>query len=402
MSKVSASVAAAPEPDLARALALSMELMRIPGKSCEEGKVAAFVAERLRKAGVPKDCIRHDDANRRSPAGGEVGNLIVKLPGTVRGPRRLLMAHLDTVPICVGCEPVRIGDFIESANPATGLGADNRSGVAVVLNTALEIFERGLPHPPLTLLFTVQEELGLFGTRFVKTAMLGKPKLAWNWDGRGPHRITMSAIGGHALEITVRGIASHAGGAPERGVSAVAIAGLAIHELVTGGWHGEIKKGKQYGTCNLGIIRGGDAVNSVTDLVQIQAECRSFNRRFRETIVRQIEQAFGRAAKAVRNDDGKCGKAEVKAEVEYETFQLDKNEPCVVAADAAIRAIGMEPEYVTQNSALDVNWMNHHGIPTANLGAGQSRVHTTDEAMDVEDFERACRIGLRLAMGLCG
>lgn len=399
MMKSRTAVATAPEPDLVRALALSIDLMRIPGKSCEEGKVAAFIREKLLAVGVPEDCIRHDDANRRSPAGGEIGNLIVKLPGTVRGPRRLLMAHLDTVPICVGCDPIRNGEFIESANPVTGLGADNRSGVAVVLNTALEIFERGLPHPPLTLFFPIQEELGLFGTRFVKTSMLGKPKMAWNWDGRGPHRITMSAIGGHALDIKVRGIASHAGGSPECGVSAVAIAGLAIHELVTGGWHGDVRKGKNHGTCNLGIIRGGDAVNTVTDYVHIQGECRSFNLRFRDTIVRKVEQAFRRAAKAVRNDENKCGKVEIKAEVEYETFQLKKDEPCVVAADAAIRSIGMEPELITQNSALDANWMNYHGIPTANLGAGQACVHTTDEAMDIEDYERACRIGLRLATG---
>ena len=40
---------------------------------------------------------------------GNVGNLIVKLPGTVRGPRRLLMAHMDTVPVCLGAQPVPDG-----------------------------------------------------------------------------------------------------------------------------------------------------------------------------------------------------------------------------------------------------------------------------------------------------
>ena len=51
-----------------------------------------------------------------------------------------MMAHLDTVPICVGCKPERRGEYIESVSPQTGLGADNRSGVAVVLAAALEIF----------------------------------------------------------------------------------------------------------------------------------------------------------------------------------------------------------------------------------------------------------------------
>ena len=47
--------------------------------------------------------------NRRTPLGGQVGNLVLKLPGTVRGPRRMLSAHVDTVPICVGSRPVRKG-----------------------------------------------------------------------------------------------------------------------------------------------------------------------------------------------------------------------------------------------------------------------------------------------------
>ncbi len=386
-----------PEPNLARALDLAMDLMRIPGPSCQEAAIATFVREKLLAAGVPAAAISTDDAHKQSPAGGEIGNLIVKLPGTLRGPRRMLMAHLDTVPLCAGCVPERRDKYIESANPDTGLGADNRSGVAVVLATALEIFERKLPHPPLTLLWTVQEELGLFGARFVKASKLGKPAMAWNWDARGPHRITTAAIGGHTIDIRVHGIASHAGGAPECGVSAIAIAARAIDDLVTGGWHGEIRRGKKYGTCNLGIIRGGDATNVVTDLVEIKGECRSYDRKLREQIVKQIERAFKRAAASIRNDEGKPGRVEVIADVEYEAFHLDANEPCVQQAEAVIRALGMEPELLTSNGALDANWLNHNGIPTATLGAGQVLGHTKRECMDIAQFEQACRVALQLA-----
>ena len=121
---------------------------------------------------MPASRLRHDSAARRGPFGGEVGNLILKLPGTMKGPRRLLMAHIDTVPICVGSRPVRRGRRVVSANPATGLGADNRSGAAAILLTALEIVRRQLPHPPLTFLWTVQEEVGLVGARYVDMAKL--------------------------------------------------------------------------------------------------------------------------------------------------------------------------------------------------------------------------------------
>src|SRR5690606_24046153 len=127
-----------------------------------------------------------------------------------------------------GSRPVRKGNFVRSANPHTGLGADDRAGAAVVLHAATEILRKKLPHPPLTFLWTVQEETGLQGARCVNVAALGKPQLAFNFDGGSPEKLTIGATGGYRMTITISGIASHAGGAPEQGVSAIAIAAIAI------------------------------------------------------------------------------------------------------------------------------------------------------------------------------
>jgi tripeptide aminopeptidase len=307
------------------------------------------------------------------------------------------MAHIDTVPLCVGSQPQRQGKYVETINPHSGLGADNRSGVGAILTAALEILDRGLPHPPLTFLFTVQEELGLYGARFCNPRQLGYPKLAWNWDGRGPHRITLAATGGDTIDIKVHGIASHAGGAPECGVSAIAIAASAIHQLVQAGWHGDIQRGPRHGTCNLGMIKGGDATNVVTDFVHIRGECRSYHPALRATIVRNIRRAFEAASGSLRNDKGETGRVEIQSNLDYEAFQLDPTHASVTTAQAAIESIGMTPELLTTNSALDANWMNYHGIPTATLGAGQIWGHSTKECMDIEQYEHACRIALRLA-----
>src|SRR5690348_6423351 len=78
-----------PEPDLGAALERVLKLMAIPGKSGEEGRVVEFITRQLRKAGVPASAITTDDTHRRTPHGGEVGNLICTLPGTTRAPRRL-------------------------------------------------------------------------------------------------------------------------------------------------------------------------------------------------------------------------------------------------------------------------------------------------------------------------
>ena len=156
----------------------------------------------------------------------------------------MLSAHMDTVPICAGTRPVLRGNRIDSADSHTGLGADDRAGCAVLLTTALTILKKNLPHPPLTFLWTVQEEVGLHGARHVALTKLGKPQLAFNWDGGAAHRLTLGATGGYRMEIEIYGLASHAGGHPEEGVSAIAIASLAIADLVQNGWHGLIEKGR--------------------------------------------------------------------------------------------------------------------------------------------------------------
>ncbi|MGH7128970.1 MAG: peptidase dimerization domain-containing protein, partial [Planctomycetaceae bacterium] len=276
-----------PDIDAERAVDLVTQLIAVPGGSGQEGQVAEFIRRRLRDAGVAESAVTTDRAHRRSPAGGETGNLILRLPGSTRGPRRLLMAHLDTVPICVGARPVRRGELLDSRDAHTGLGGDNRAGTGVVLTAALELARLGRPHPPLTLLWSVQEEIGLYGARYVSVGKLGRPKLCFNWDGGIPHQVTIGATGGVRLEIEVAGIASHAGVHPERGVSAAVIAGTALADLERNGWHGLVIKGRRSGTSNVGTIGGGEATNVVMPRLELAAEVRSHDRAFRLRIVEE-------------------------------------------------------------------------------------------------------------------
>jgi len=383
--------------DQQAALDRVMQLMAIPGLSGEEAQVAGFIRSQLLEAGAAEKAITYDACHKRTPAGGEVGNLIVRLPGTVRKPRRLLMAHLDTVPVCAGSQPQRKGNYVRSAAADTGLGADNRAGCSVVLTAALEILKRDLPHPPLTLLWTVQEEIGLFGARHLKPSALGKVALAFNWDGGAAGKLTIGATGGYRMTIEVHGLASHAGGAPEQGVSAIAIAALAISRLVEGGWHGRIEKNGSTGTSNVGVINGGATTNVVTDRVVVRAEARSHDSRFRRRIVREIESAFRQAAKQVCNDQGKSGSVHIDGHLDYDSFRLPLDTPCVQRAAEAVEAAGLEPELAVANGGLDANWMVQHGIPTVSLGCGQRNIHTVNEQLFIPDFQHACRIALSLA-----
>jgi tripeptide aminopeptidase len=383
----------------AEALKLVMDMMAIPGRSGEEGAIEKFIREQLVAAGIDATELKSDDANRRTPLGGQVGNLVLKLPGTVRGPRRMISAHIDTVPVCLGSRPQRKGGRVVSADKSTGLGADDRAGAAALLTTVLAIVRNKLPHPPLTVLWTVQEEVGLFGARHVKKSLLGNPKLAFNFDGGSPAKLTLGATGGYRMTITVHGLASHAGGAPADGVSAIAIASLAIADLVKNGWHGLIVKGRNSGTSNVGVIKGGEATNVVTDLVHLRVEARSHDPKFREKIVKEIEAAFERAAASVKSLAGKTGTVDFDGRLDYEAFRLTRDEPSVKAAMAAVKAEGHEPELAISNGGLDANWLTAHGIPTVTLGCGQRNIHSVHEELEIAEFHTARRIALRLATG---
>ncbi len=387
------------QPASADAVDTVMQLMAIPGRSGEEGEVASFVRRRLLAVGVPPERLRFDTAQLRTPHRGETGNLILKLPGTKRGPRRMLSAHLDTVPICVGARPRRQGGLVRSADPDTGLGADDRAGVAVLLCTAEELFRRHLPHPPLTFCWFVQEEVGLHGSRCVNKGMLGRPKLAFNWDGGAPTKLTIGATGGYRMAVEIHGIASHAGGAPEWGVSAITIASLAIADLHRRGWLGDIRRGRRHGTSNVGVIQGGDATNVVTDRVVLKAEARSHDTEFRQQIINAIEAAFQEAATRVKNVAGSHGSVKIDGRLDYEAFRLPEDHPCVRVAAEAVRAAGMTPELAIANGGLDANWLVHHGIPAVSLGCGQLNQHMKTEALDIAAFQDACRIALQIATG---
>jgi tripeptide aminopeptidase len=371
--------------------------MAIPGRSGQETQVAAFITDQLRRAGVASELLQSDNAHRRSPLGGECGNLILKLPGTKRAPRRLLSAHMDTVPICVGCQPVRRGNTVRAASSQTGLGADNRAGCAVLLHTAMEIYRRDLPHPPLTFCWTVQEEVGLVGARYLRRPLLGNPQLGFNFDGGSAAKLTIGATGGYRLTARVQGLASHAGGAPEQGISAIAIAALAIADLQRSGWHGQICRDGHQGTCNVGHICGGEATNVVADQAVVRAEARSHDAAFRQRIVAEIEECFSRAARSVSNVAGRCGTVDIAGSLDYESYRLPADAPCVAMAADAVRAVGRQPEVAITHGGLDTNWLVHHGIPAVSLGCGQRNQHTRAESLDLREFADACLIALQLA-----
>lgn len=385
--------------DERRALAHLIDLLKIEGVSGHESDVAAAVRAKLRTAGCKPGWIRSDDVHRKIPGEFETGNLIVDLRGTVRAPRRLFVAHLDTVPLCRGAVPQRKGERIVSKGK-TGLGGDNRTAVACLVTVIETLLERRLPHPPLTFLFTVGEEVGLQGSRVVRLRDLGRPKLGFNIDGGNPALLTIGALGADRWQVEVLGRAAHAGVHPDHGVSSALIASMAISDVAARGYFGKIRKGRKTGSSNVGRITGGQATNQVTDHVYIEGESRSHDSRFVTEITEHYRKAFDRAAARVRNHKGIRGRARFKVRRAYEPFRIDKREPVVRLAVEEARSLGLQPKLVIADGGLDANHLNARGVPTITLGAGQHSPHTVDEYVDLPEFFDGCRLALRLAANL--
>lgn len=380
-----------------------IRFLSVEGITGEEANIGQAIIADLKASGVPASAIRFDDANLRIPLPTQTGNLIVDLPGTIDAPRILFMTHMDTVPLCAGAKPKRAENRIVNENPKAALGGDDRTGCAALATLAAELIRQKLPHPPITLFFTVREESGLFGAKHVNPVVLGGAVFGFNIDGRSASEITIGAIGADRWEVEIHGKASHAGVHPERGISASMVAALALADIHAGGWFGKVvKKGKE-GTSNVGSIgsadgkSAGNATNVVTDFVHIKGESRSHDAKFVREITAAYKLAFEKAAKKVTDHKGKPAKVKFTSRLDYVPFRLPDSAPVIKRAIAAAKSIKLKPTTKVTNGGLDANWMVKHGIPTITFGAGQNEIHTVNEFVDLKEFEAGCRLALALA-----
>jgi tripeptide aminopeptidase len=231
--------------------------------------------------------------------------------------------------------------------------------------------------------------------------------MAFNFDGSSASSVTIGAVGADRWQVEIFGRASHAGVAPECGISSTMILALALAEVKAGGWFGKVVKGKgksaRTGTSNIGPVTGGegrpagDATNVVTDYIHVRGESRSHDAKFFKEITKAYKTAFENAARKVTNSDGKAGRVKFKSETEYHPFRMKETLPVVKRAAAAVADVGGTPTIRAANGGLDANWMVRHGVPTVTFGTGQNEPHTVDEWINRDEYERACALAVRLA-----
>jgi len=344
-----------------------MELVKIDSLSRQERKVADLLKAKLAGLGLE---VAEDEAGTK--VGSRTGNIIARLAGTVSGPTIMFSSHMDTVEPGVGIEPVIMDGVIYSAGE-TILGSDNKAGICSILETLRVIRERGIPHPQLEIVFTISEEQGLLGAKNLDYSLL-KADFGYVLDSHGSAgTIIVRGPAQQKVEAYIRGKAAHAGLCPEEGISAIQVAARAINRMKLGRIDEET-------TSNIGVITGGKAMNIVPDLVHLKGEARSLQpakmRAQTEQMKRILEEAAGEFGAMVN----------VQVEDLYPEINLGEDEPVVNLAVRAARNLGVEPKLESTGGGSDANIFNGQGIPTANLGIGMNKVHTTDENIAVADL----------------
>ena len=379
-----------------------LDFLSVEGVTGSEKNIANLVVKKLISIGIPKKYIFFDKANKKIPLPTQTGNLIVKLPGTKTGKRKLFSTHLDTVSLCAGAIPKIINNKI-IAKGNTALGADNRGGVACLITMLKYIYKKKIDHGPITVLFTVREESGLWGARTVNINDLGKPAFGFNCDGASPYELITAAVGAERWQVEILGKGSHAGVSPEDGISSTMVASIALSEIHKNGWFGKIVKNGKKGTSNIGYYGdkdgncAGSSTNQVTNYVKINGESRSQNSQFVTRISNQYKQSFIKAAEKVVDTNKNKSKIIFKNHIDYYPFNLKKNLEVVKFSTSISKSIGFAGRTIACNGGLDANWLIKKNIPTITFGNGHYKPHSTGEYLIISEFKDSCLFAIALA-----
>lgn len=345
-----------------------LTLCRFNTPSRQELLVMEWVADYLRPLGFD---VTFDDAGEK--VGGNVGNLLAFKKGTVASaPGIFFSSHLDTVEPTPGLEIKVDGDVI-SASSDTILGADDKCGVAPILEAMTCLHESGAAHGDIQLILTICEEIGLVGAKMLDPKNI-RAKYGFVLDS-GPEigGIIVSAPSQNSLRVTITGKPSHAGAAPEKGVSAIVAAANAISKMKLGRIDVET-------TANVGTIQGGTARNIVAAQAYLLCEARSRDAEKLRVQTAHMKQVFEEEAQAMG------ATAQVEVDEEYHAYRLTESDAVVKLAAAAAGSLGFPVSYKDSGGGADANIFNHHGVPTTVLATGMQKIHTHDEFCTISDM----------------
>ncbi|WP_141431773.1 tripeptidase T [Bacillus sp. 03113] len=354
-----------------------LELVKIDSETKFEQEISKVLKQKLTELGLD---VYEDDAAVKTGHGA--GNLICTLEGTVEADPIYFTSHMDTVVPGKSVKP-EIKDGYVVTDGTTILGADDKAGLAVILESIKVLKEQKLSHGTIQFIITVGEESGLVGAKALDPGLV-KAKYGYALDSDGKVGTVVVAAPTQAkIKATLLGKTAHAGVEPEKGISAITIASKAISRMPLGRIDKET-------TANIGRFEGGSQTNIVCDQVDILAEARSLVPDKMEKQVQKMKEAFEGAASEMG------GQAKVEVEVVYPGFKFSEKDQVVEIAQKASKKIGRSCELIQSGGGSDGNVISGFGVPTIVLGVGYEGIHTTNEKMPIEELNKLAEMVLAI------
>jgi len=363
-----------------RLLNTFIELIRIDSLSRSEREVGLYCQRFFQRLGLESF---FDGSSKR--VGGDCGNLITRLPGTQGSVTLMLCAHLDTVNPGKNIKPIVEGDVVRS-DGSTILGADDKAGVAIILEVIQTLRERSLPHPTLEIVFTVCEEIGLLGAKELDYDLINA---SWGivLDGGSINEITNQAPSANRFTFKIYGKEAHAGVAPELGLNAIVLASQVISRLRLG-------RIDEESTANIGLIQGGIATNIVPNLVELKGEVRSHDPEKLSRITEEICQAFKELE--AHTYEGIRPRVMSEVQLDYPVMKVSEGHPLIKELMRAGQEIGLELRLKKGGGGSDANIFNARGINSVIVGTGMSHPHTVNEILKIDEMVKCASLLLRL------
>lgn len=361
-----------------RILSRFQRLVSIDAPSYGERAMADELTRQLTTLGYD---VLEDQAG--AAIGGNAGNLIVKIPGTVDLPPLLFSGHTDTVEPAKGKRAQIHPDGTITSDGSTILGADDASALTVILEALTVIREDQLPHRPLEIVFAVAEEPYTIGSHQLDFSQL-RAKEAYVLDMDG--EIGTAALQAPSIlyfQAKFIGKSAHAGMTPELGIHAIKAAAGAVERIPVG--HVDART-----TINIGTIQGGLATNIVPDTCIFEGEIRGFDHEAALGSLHQVEQI----CRASATQQG----AQVDFQYEIRTVAYRHSEDSAVAQrfTRVCQQLGFPVKLSRIFGGSDNNTFAKHGIQGLVLASAMHQCHSCQEYTTIQELEQLCTLTLGL------
>ncbi len=281
----------------------------------------------------------------------------------------------------------QIGNDIITSDGTTLLGADNKAGVAEIMDAAhFLIHNREIRHGAIKILFTPDEEIGR-GVDKVDLKKLGAD-FAYTIDGETAGNLEDETFSADGATITIEGVSTHPGFAKGKMEHAIKIAAAIIDRLPKHTCSPETTEGKE-GFLHPIAISGALEKATLSFIVRdFTDEGLKEKEALLESIVKEVMLGFPRST---------C-RLEINPQYRNMKQVIDRHPEIVDNAMEAIRRAGLKPVKTSIRGGTDGSRLSFMGLPCPNIFAGEHAFHSRLEWVSVQDMEKAVQTIVHLAM----